>query len=422
MHSLPRRLGARLVGGAAALVATAALLVAAPGSASAACPPAGCAQITAPLGTAVLWDGDPHVFVLGADQHVWARRMDGPRWSWHDLGQPPGNRRIHWSAGAVGVNHQRAQLFVKTWYGDMWMLEWNPDQGTAPNRGITWTNHGYPAAGVYYNRGIGVVAADEAREGGRVFANTYAFVEGSDGNLWTRWWNGTVWSWTNLGLPATPPGNARGIAAPVGVVAAGAGTVSAGGGRYPHAFVKGKDGELYLASLGATRWTWTAHGRAVGAWLDSGYGAASAEGLPSAFFKGTDGNLWVRSFNGTTWSTTNLGQPPTAPGFAPGIEASAGAAAVGVPTVTAVQPAAFLTGKDGHLWQLQRAHRGWLWTNHGRPPGMSISDAGYGTVVTHSGRFPHVFAKAGNGSLWQRAAPADGSGQWFWQNHGLPGS
>jgi hypothetical protein len=29
----------------------------------------------------------------------------------------------------------------------------------------------------------------------------YAFVQGSDGNLWVNWWNGSQWNWSNQGKP-----------------------------------------------------------------------------------------------------------------------------------------------------------------------------------------------------------------------------
>jgi hypothetical protein len=40
----------------------------------------------------------------------------------------------------------------------------------------------------------GVMALDNA-------ARPYIFVQASDGNLWSQWWSGSTWTWSNHGHP-----------------------------------------------------------------------------------------------------------------------------------------------------------------------------------------------------------------------------
>jgi hypothetical protein len=431
--SVLRRLGAAILGVAALTLAVAPLAtapaaaapvaaapVAAAPVAAAACPGT-CVQVVAPLGATMVWDPAPYTFVKGSDGHVWVRSSNSSGDRWTDLGAPP-NRTIHWGLGAVKLAPLKAQVWIKTEYGDLWSLQWDRSApGTDGTR--TWTNHGFPANGVYLNASFGVVSADHDYGSRYVaFDRPYAFVEGSDGNLWTRWWNGTVWTWTNLGQPATVPGNAKGIDSLVGALATHPGTQNVtGGGTYPHVFVRGNDAELYLVSLTATGWRWSSHGRVTGAWLAAGYGAVAPQGFPHVFFKATDGNLYARAFNGTTWLTMKLGQPPVAAGSPTGIAAPAGA--LGVGSNTGVQSAnVYVKGNDGRLWQSERQHRGWLWTDHGRPAG-GIGTPGYGAVGMENSSRPIISVRGIDGRLWTRSLDLVPTGgvRWAWHDNGLPG-
>jgi hypothetical protein len=58
-------------------------------------------------------------------------------------------------------------------------------------------------------------------------------VQGSDGNLWVNWWDGTNSHWGNQGTPS-------GVA-----ITASMGATTVDGGRF-YVFVKGSDGYLWL--------------------------------------------------------------------------------------------------------------------------------------------------------------------------------
>ena len=88
----------------------------------------------------------------------------------------------------------------------------------------------------------------------RAAQRPYAFVRGSDGNLWLNWWNGTQWHWSNQG---NPPGLAT-VTGPVGVI-----TVmdSPQAAQRPYAFVRGSDGNLWLNWWNGTQWHWSNQGK-----------------------------------------------------------------------------------------------------------------------------------------------------------------
>ena len=66
----------------------------------------------------------------------------------------------------------------------------------------------------------------------------YVFIEGSDGNLWLRFFDGANWQWDSQG---TPPGVGLG-----GVVRVLTVMDTNKAPQRPYVFVKGTDGNLWL--------------------------------------------------------------------------------------------------------------------------------------------------------------------------------
>jgi len=87
----------------------------------------------------------------------------------------------------------------------------------------------------------------------------YAFAEGSDGQLWVNWWDGSQWQWSAQGMP------------PGATVADTVGTLTVG--RRPHVFVRGSDGQLWINWYDGSSWRWTNQGTPPGATLVRGGGA-----------------------------------------------------------------------------------------------------------------------------------------------------
>jgi hypothetical protein len=176
----------------------------------------------------------PYVFVRGSDGNLWSNWWDGKAWQWTNQGAPPG---LSVSAlGGVGVvtvmddptASQRPYAFVQGSDGNLWADWWD-------GKAWQWTNQGTPTPGLGVSPGVGVVTVmDDPTASQR----PYAFVRGSDGNLWVNWWDGTAWQWTNQG---TPPG--PGVSAGVGVVTVMDAPTAA---QRPYAFVQGSDGNLWM--------------------------------------------------------------------------------------------------------------------------------------------------------------------------------
>jgi hypothetical protein len=121
-------------------------------------------------------------------------------------------------------------------------------------------------------------------------------VQGTDGALWHKWWNGASWSgWESLGgkLTSSP-------AATWGVQETPANDV--------HVFVRGSDGAVWQKYYQYGWSTWTSLGGQVAP--NTGPGVDEALHL---FVQGTDNQLWFKSAYGagTAWRTLG-GAPPEA--------------------------------------------------------------------------------------------------------------
>lgn len=214
----------------------------------------------------------------------------------------------------------------------LWSSSWN---GSA----FVWTNHGAPA-GVSISQAVGTLAVAAGSNW-----NPYAFVIGTDGNLWSRWWNGSVWTWTNHSKPS-------GVSLSTAVGA----TVIASGTR-PFVYIVGSDGNLWSRNWTNSAWGWTNHGKPSGITLSSSMGSTCGNncGSPFAFLLGSDGNLWSNDWSGSAWRWTNHSKPA-------GITLGA---SIGATAVSFSRPYVFIMGSDGHVWLRQWDGSAWSWVNQG---------------------------------------------------------
>ena len=190
-----------------------------------------------------------------------------------------------------------------------------------------------------------------------------AFVTGTDGILYHRFFNGTSWTWEAL------PGEAS---------TADASSISTTSGSID-VFIRGADGGIWRRTFtGGNGGTWSASWQRIGGVIVGAPAAVSiGSGKIDVFVQGTDNHLWLAAFDGiSTWTWSNpggvLGAPPSA------LSASAGSAA------------AFLRGADGALWR-------WATTGGWTPLGGKI--LGKPAASTRGGA-SDVYVEGTDAALW----------------------
>ncbi len=243
------------------------------------------------------------------------------------------------------------RVFARGADGALWQDYWNGSRWT-------WQEIGggisYGPSAVVYN---GVL---------RVFAR------GNDGALWQATWANGAWSWQDLGGSIT--------SSPSAVFWGGALRV----------FARGADGALWQAIMARETWTWHEVGGGI-----SGAPSAVVHGTTlRVFARGNDGALWQGyTANGGNWTWQDLGG---------GI--ASGPSAVMHGTTLRV----FARGQDGSLWQNYWNGSEWAWQDLGGTITGAPSAVMHGTVL-------RVFARAADGALWQNYW--NGS-TWTWQDLG----
>jgi hypothetical protein len=227
----------------------------------------------------------------------------------------------------------------------------------------------------------------------------HAFVRGSNGRLYDRYWNGGAWQWLAL---ASPP-NVAISSDPNAIVYRG----------LVYCFVTGADGHLFV-NVGATNTTqrsWQDLGSAIASRL-AGRPAVVAYspvfgGAPSLFVftRGAeDGHLYVTYGNGDVWQMHDQGRPTDGPVVGdPGAGTYNVGAAHDIPRIYA-----FARGSSGHLYEnywegptpLAGAAPQQDLQDFGAPQGTAVagvpSVSNY--VLNTSSNF-YVFARGTNGML-----------------------
>jgi hypothetical protein len=213
-----------------------------------------------------------------------------------------------------------------------------------------------------------------------------AFVRGSDGQLWHRWWNGVMWSgWEPLGgqlLPGTGPAVA-----------------SWGAGRLD-VFVTGTDRQLWHLWWNGSGWSaW----QPVGGVLTSGPAAVSTgPGHLDVVVTGTDHAVWHTAYLGGPWGPweplagqTNADPTITSPGGG--------------------RLDVFVQGTDGQLWHTFNGSYGsnsWSgWESLGGsltsgPSAASLGSSLLDVVAAGPGGVPERLPYQGGWQLWEPLAGA----------------
>jgi C1A family cysteine protease len=199
------------------------------------------------------------------------------------------------------------------------------------------------------------------------------FVKGSDGALWYKHWDGTMWS-TSTSL--------------AGVLTSDPAATSSAAGHID-VFVRGLDGGVWSRTItdGGTTWSnWVS----LGGQVFAGTGPAACSrggGRLDVFAKGSDGALWYRSYSGTSWSNWQ----------------SLGGSATSSPAATSRNPGGltvFARGSDGAVWYRDYVGGSWgKWVSIGGQIPLGTGPA----VCSWGGGRLDVFAKGSDGALWHKS-------------------
>jgi hypothetical protein len=243
------------------------------------------------------YQDSPYVFVFGSDRHVWASWLDGGTWRWNDHGTPPGvdsQARLPSQKGPspdfyvpnmATASHQ-GKPYVFSWAGD---FDWQGDRHLWVHRydGSQWHWKDLDAPPVQHPE------RDPSEDSAAIATasyqgSPYAFVFGSDGHLWTNWWDShhSEWRWNDLG---TAPGQHPQPEANHFNTAAIA--TASHQGR-PMVFTKILDGHVWVDRYDGSQWHWEDHGISPNR-DDNIIATASYQGMPYAFVIGSDSHLWV---------------------------------------------------------------------------------------------------------------------------------
>jgi hypothetical protein len=202
-----------------------------------------------------------------------------------------------------------------------------------------------------------------------------AFVTGTDGIVYHRFFDGTNWAWEAL------PGEAS---------TSDAASVSTVSGSID-VFIHGADNALWRRNFSANAWgaTWQRIGGVI---VGAPAAVALGSGKIDVFVQGADNHLWLAAFDGVstwTWSSPGgvLGAPPVA--------TSTGATLAD----------AFVRGTDGALWRWSSAG---TWTPLG---GQLLGKP----AATHRGAVLDVFVQGTDNALWHWT---NWGGASLWENVG----
>ena len=280
-----------------------------------------------------------------------------PQWTaWASLGAPaPGFLN---ALSALSRNPQVCNVYVRGGDRVLWQLPFYD------GRWHGWAKHD------------GILLAEPA-VGSMNPNHEHVFGQGTDGQLFQKWWaaDGGGWrGWFPLGAPA--PGFAGRPA-----------TVS----RNPqvcNVYVRGKDNALWQLAWYNGRWNgWGRHADGV---LASPPAAGSMNSNHEhVFVRGTDGQVWVKWWlQGSGWSAwAPLGAPPA--GFNGGPAVSQGPVTCDL----------FVRGNDNALWQRSFRSGVWgSWERHNDGGVLADDPAAASMQPNHL----QIFVRGTDGKVWQK--------------------
>lgn len=334
--------------------------------------------------------GGPQAMFLGSDGHVWENWWDNSRnkFKWDDLGGLPNQRSIVTMLGSVTDPLWNAPLYLLVFASDghLWQLKSNRNE---INRYASWADWGMPATNVAIAKVIGLTYA----------MGPYAYVLGSDGNLYINQGVNDAPGWGSVDTPSADVG----IDSAFGCVTLGNLFTT---DQYPCCFVRGTDGNLWRNFWDGDNWNWVPLGRPspdIG--LTASLGATTSLGLDNdtayCFCQGSDGTVWYYSTaNGWNQQWLNNGLA--------GISRAMGAVTVGKN-----RPYLYVLDEVGSLWVLQCNNDSFVWGPLGTPnsPGVSITMP-LGTLATGDGR-PYCYMLGSDGQVWQNFYSGDNGWVWY---------
>ena len=326
-------------------------------------------------------------------------------WGWTDHGAPPGTT-VSTAPGALIIypgDQSAGKFFMGTANGHLFENFWDET-----NKVWGWTDHGAPPGTSVSTAPGALIIYPGDQSAGKFFMGT------ANGHLFENFWDETnkVWGWTDHGAP---PGTS--VSTAPGALIIYPGDQSAG-----KFFMGTANGHLFENFWDETNkvWGWTDHGAPPGTSVSTAPGALiiyPGDQSAGKFFMGTaNGHLFENFWDETNkvWGWTDHGAPPgtsvsTAPGaliIYPG-DQSAGKF--------------FMGTANGHLFEnfWDETNKVWGWTDHGAPPGTSVSTAPGALIIypgdQSAGKF---FMGTANGHLFENFWDETNK-VWGWTDHGL---
>jgi hypothetical protein len=319
------------------------------------------------------------------------------------------------------------RLYVRLWdrmgtphpFDDHW--RWDRDAQGTPSDTIT------VASGPNFIRSVQI-------SGGAQRTLLYAFVTGSDGHLWVRYWNGFQWQWADQGTPS----DTISVAGKPGVISYFRRPSSSSEDALHevferlYVFVRGSNGHLYAnrwIDNHSRPWRWLAQGTpshtiTVESTSWAMIHPLSGERRLYVYILGSDGRLYQNladeddfilsgNLSGElTFSWTSLpenGQvadrPEVAAYFFDG----------------RLRLYAFAKGKDGHLHECHwNAQEGWNWASSPHRISNTITVASEPAVIAFGERL-YAFVAGSDGHLWMLYWDHIAR-QWRWEDRNTPPS
>jgi hypothetical protein len=250
--------------------------------------------------------------------------------------------------------------------GSVYQSEFSPSIG--------WTN--------WVSFGHGMATFTNVVYGINQYNQAVLYATGSDGNLWTKNWNGTSWSgWTSFG------GKSGVIFTSV---ALGRNTIN-----QPILFATDSGGSVWQDSWIGTGWSgWSSIGHAsptTGAvlfknGLETG---KDPNGQMALYATGSDGNIWHTAWTGSAWSGwSSMGN---------GKSSFSGSVTYGINQYNNVN--LFATGSDGNVWQNWWTGTSWSgWSSMGHPSTALIKGV---AAARNQLNNDQLVATGSDGNVWQ---------------------
>jgi hypothetical protein len=336
-----------------------------------------------------------NVFVRDLDGTLRLDYWDGSHWNWVNLQHPSGAL----VASDPSVSNYRVgstlheNVYVRGSDGNLYTDYWD---GSNWN----WGNLGNPGSGVQVYGGPQVI---DYPVGSVIHENV--FVRCSDTNLHLDYWDGSRWNWVNLGNPGVAVTNDPAVI-----------NYQVGSTLHENVFTTGFDGKLYLDYWDGSKWNWTNRGNSGTSLLGDPAAINYLVGSTlheNVFVRGGDSNLYLDYWDGSGWHWAPMGNPGV-------LEFTGNPAVINYQVGSTLHENIYITGDDGKLYTDYWDGSHWTWAPPLGNPGGGVSvfgDTAASNYQLGSTVHENVYVPGNDGSLdldyW------DGS-SWNWVNLGLP--